>query len=48
MNNKDNKTYKTFFPSQPESLNNAITEYNNYIEEKKELDRQHNILTRII
>ena len=44
MNNKDNKTYKTFFPSQAESLNNAIIEYNKYIEEKKELDRQYNIL----
>ena len=44
MNNKDNKTYKTFFPSQTESLNNAIIEYNKYIEEKKELDRQYNIL----
>ena len=43
MNNKDNKTYKTFFPSQTESINNAIIEYNKYIEEKKELDRQYNI-----
>ena len=43
MNNKD-KTYKTFFPCQSESLNNAIIEYNKYIEEKKELDRQYNIL----